>query len=379
LQQRTAVRWFIVVAAEVGRRHDGAAVRGEAVTRGVVVADWLMGYDGRESEGVRETLCSLGNGYLATRGAKPERQADGTHYPGTYLAGCYNRLPDAMPGAAVENESLVNAPNWLPFTFRVADGPWFGDAGVVIVDERHELDLRQGVLLRRLRVRDSTGRATLVTQRRLVHLRLPHVCALQTTITPDGWSGRLVVRSTIDTAVQNRGVARYADLASQHLNPPERAGRIGPDTVLCVQTTNQSRVRIAMAARTRTGREGVEARREVTDAGHVGEELELSVEDGQPVTVEKVVCVYTSRDRAISAPEDNAAELLGRLGDFDDLFATHALAWRQVWGRYHIDLFGDHQGALRTVRLHVFHLLQTLSTHSVDADVGVPARGLHGA
>jgi trehalose/maltose hydrolase-like predicted phosphorylase len=30
------------------------------------------------------------------------------------------------------------------------------------------------------------------------------------------------------------------------------------------------------------------------------------------------------------------------------------------------------------LRLHVFHLLQTVSPHSVDLDVGVPARGLHG-
>lgn len=34
--------------------------------------------------------------------------------------------------------------------------------------------------------------------------------------------------------------------------------------------------------------------------------------------------------------------------------------------------------AQRFLRLHVFHLLQTLSPHTADLDVGVPARGLHG-
>jgi trehalose/maltose hydrolase-like predicted phosphorylase len=34
--------------------------------------------------------------------------------------------------------------------------------------------------------------------------------------------------------------------------------------------------------------------------------------------------------------------------------------------------------AQRRVNLHVFHLLQTLSEHTADLDVGVPARGLHG-
>ena len=31
----------------------------------------------------REALCTLGNGYFATRGAAPEAKADGVHYPGT--------------------------------------------------------------------------------------------------------------------------------------------------------------------------------------------------------------------------------------------------------------------------------------------------------
>ncbi len=30
------------------------------------------------------------------------------------------------------------------------------------------------------------------------------------------------------------------------------------------------------------------------------------------------------------------------------------------------------------LNLHVFHLLQTLTTHTAELDAGVPARGLHG-
>src|SRR5258707_14577182 len=42
-----------------------------------------------------------------------------------------------------------------------------------------------------------------------------------------------------------------------------------------------------------------------------------------------------------------------------------------------IDLDGSGD-AVRTVRLHLLHLLQTLSPHTAELDVGVPARGLHG-
>lgn len=80
---------------------------------------WVLAYDGFDAgtEGRREALCTLGNGYVATRGAAPESRADGVHYPGTYAAGCYNRLRSHVDGRTVENESLVNLPNWLPPTF----------------------------------------------------------------------------------------------------------------------------------------------------------------------------------------------------------------------------------------------------------------------
>jgi trehalose/maltose hydrolase-like predicted phosphorylase len=51
--------------------------------------DWLLVYDHFDpaAECLREALCTLGNGYFATRGAAEEADADEIHYPGTYLAG----------------------------------------------------------------------------------------------------------------------------------------------------------------------------------------------------------------------------------------------------------------------------------------------------
>src|SRR3546814_16707474 len=88
---------------------------------------WKLVYEGFDParEGLREALCTLGNGYFATRGAAEETEADDVHYPGTYLAGGYNRLQTDIAGRVIENEDLVNLPNWLPLTFRPEDGDWF--------------------------------------------------------------------------------------------------------------------------------------------------------------------------------------------------------------------------------------------------------------
>ena len=87
---------------------------------------WVLVYDGFDPPGerLREALCTLGNGYFATRGAAPEAAADAVHYPGTYVAGCYNRLVSRVAGREVENEDLVNVPNWLPLSFRPEGGRW---------------------------------------------------------------------------------------------------------------------------------------------------------------------------------------------------------------------------------------------------------------
>ena len=96
----------------------------------VEAGPWTLSYEGFDPalEGRREALLTLGNGYFATRGAAAEAVADGVHYPGTYLAGGYNRLTTEIAGRAVENEDLVNWPNWLPLTVRPDDGAseWFG-------------------------------------------------------------------------------------------------------------------------------------------------------------------------------------------------------------------------------------------------------------
>ena len=84
------------------------------------MSEWTLSYEGFDpaEEGLREALCTVGNGYFATRGAAPEMDASDVHYPGTYVAGLYNRLGTEMAGRVIENEDLVNVPNWLPLQFR---------------------------------------------------------------------------------------------------------------------------------------------------------------------------------------------------------------------------------------------------------------------
>ena len=61
---------------------------------------WRLVYDRFDpaEEPLREALCTLGNGRFATRGAAEESRADEVHYPGTYVAGGYDRSTSVVGG-----------------------------------------------------------------------------------------------------------------------------------------------------------------------------------------------------------------------------------------------------------------------------------------
>ncbi|MCX5554701.1 glycoside hydrolase family 65 protein [Streptomyces sp. NBC_00038] len=336
--------------------------------------DWTWEYEGYDpaQERLRESLCTLGNGYFATRGAAPECTADSVHYPGTYAAGCYNRLTSDVAGHQVENEDMVNLPNWLPLRFRTGSGTWLSPDTHRLLDHHQRLDLRSGTLERTLRYEDEGGRHLAVRQLRLVHMADPHLALLRTEFTAEGWSGEVEVESALDGTVTNTGVERYRSLASQHLTHVH-TGTASDDTVWLRCRTTASDVRVGLAARTVTdGSAETGTAHEGARAAHL---LRIRVTDGRTATVDKTVALHTSRDPAISDPLYAAVDRAGRAPDVAALLASHRRAWQQLWRNAELDV---PNGAGPILRLHLFHVLQTLSPHTADLDVGVPARGLHG-
>ncbi|MER6540652.1 glycoside hydrolase family 65 protein, partial [Streptomyces sp900105755] len=134
------------------------------------MSGWTWEYEGYlpADERLRESLCTLGNGYFATRGALPECTADDVHYPGTYAAGCYNRLTSDVAGRRIENEDMANLPNWLPLRFRLPGGDWLTPDTATVLDHRQVLHLATGLLERRTRFALGDGGVLSVRQVRVV-------------------------------------------------------------------------------------------------------------------------------------------------------------------------------------------------------------------
>jgi len=376
----TAASFTLRSPAEVGdflRRGGGwLAYERETYTRA-----WTYTFEGYDppNEKLREALCTVGNGYFATRGAAPESKAGRLHYPATYAAGVYNRLDDLIGGIRTGHESLVNLPNWLPLTFRIDGGDWFDVDAVMLLSYRQTFDLRSAVLTRELRFRDVGGRTTAVTQSRLVAMHMARVAAMETTIVAEDWSGPIEIRSTLDGNVRNSGVERYRDLASTHWQGLEKCP-LSENSVLMTVETTQSKIPVALAARTSVWQGGTPAAatyRLVDEEFEIGHQIFIELQQRQPLTVEKIVTLATGRDVATSDPASGAERRLGRRGRFAQICEGHKIAWAHLWERLSIE-FEGHADELRVLRLHLLHLLQTVSYNSENLDVGVPARGLHG-
>lgn len=331
-------------------------------------------------EGVREALLTVGNGYFGTRGALEETSANDTNYPGTYIAGLYNRLPSQVGGRTVYNEDFVNAPNWLPLTFRVGDGDWFNPNQAEILHFTRRLDFRDGVLHRKLVVRDKAGRETQVTSQRFASMADPHLAALRYTITPLNYTQTITIRSGLDGTIINAGVNRYRDLNSKHLEAIEEGG--DGNTIYLRMKTTQSKIEIAEASRLTVilNGETLPAEGEVaTKPGAVFSSLTVNAAAGQTITVEKIVAIHTThaQEPETPSPLGAARHKLENAPNFEQILQASTAAWGTIWKKIDIQITGDRL-AQQLLRLHLFHMLVTASPHNVNLDTGIPARGLHG-
>ena len=325
-------------------------------------------------EGLRETLCTLANGYLGTRGAATWATDDGVHYPGTYLAGCYNRHVADIEGRRVERETIVNVPNWLQLSFSAVDGPFLADPGVLVDEQELCLDLRRGVLRRRYRVTDPAGRRTTATERRLVSMSDPHLAAVTLDLVAENWSGPLYIRSGID-ATCCADQAAGAPLSTHRNLRLAGSGADPAGLVWLAARTTQSNIVLAEATRTRI--DGAEPMQPQYDGNSVAGLYRVDLRQAARCHVEKVAAVYTSRDPAISEPMAAARQAVVDTAGFAGLLNAHRAAWARRWSQSSTEIDAD-EGPAGAVNLHLFHLMQVAAPHTIDIDAGLAARGLHG-
>lgn len=343
--------------------------------------NWCLKYDEWYicDELLREALCATGNGYITTRGAGAEAQISESRYPGTYLAGGYNRLKTIIEGQTIENEDLVNWPNWLCLDLKIENGRWFNPQQFTLLSYEQFLNYYEGTLVRNIIFQDELGRQTKLESLRFVSMSDSHRAGIQWKITPLNWSGQITVRSMLDGSVKNLGVKRYEKLNHIHLNILEK-GFLPEGCSYIYVMTNQSGLCMAQASKLEVFSDEkmlTPAFQKDDENKKVSLQFSYNIQKVETLKVVKKVTIYTSKDQAITHPLTEAIEQVMQKTSFAELLGRHSIKWKHLWDHCNIEL-KNMPRETNILRFHIFHILQTLSPHTADLDVGTPSRGWHG-
>ncbi|MEH2132246.1 MAG: beta-phosphoglucomutase [Nostoc sp.] len=316
--------------------------------------DWILTETQFDPEQLhsKETVFTIGNGYLGTRGSFEEG------YPhalsGTFIHGVY----DAVPVVYTE---LVNCPDWLPLVVIVNGDRFRLDQGEILRYDR-QLDLHQGLLVRSLRWRSPSGKTIDIHFERFASLADPHVLALRCHLTPVDFDGFIEIQASINGYPENQGFNHWEGLDQGKTD----------QGIWLQRSTRSSRIELGMAVKMTIL--GTEASLQVNTApGYPTLSTTFSAKAEQTVTIEKLVTVFTSRD--IETPVPAAQEKLAHLPDYTTLLKANEQAWQEVWQQSDILIEGDTTAAF-AVRYNLFQLL--IAAPRDDDQVSIPAKTLSG-
>jgi beta-phosphoglucomutase len=351
----------------------------------------------------QETVFSLGNGYLGTRGSFEEG------YPGAWPATLIHGLYDDVPIVYTE---LANCPDWTSLAIFV-DGERFRlDRGEVLGYERR-LDLHRGLLARQVRWRSPAGQTVDFHFERFASLADPHVLAVQCRITPLDFDGRIEVHAGINGYTDNQGVLHWRlveqgnDAAKIWLWTRTRhtGSELGMAAALSVQGGKKTYLRAIKC-------EGVPT-----------QVAQCQAQGGKTITVTKLVTVVDSRDlermrierqavyhaqppfqtgarpdafevrletngswgelrpqTVAEAAQAKLAHLLSQHSSYRSLLSAHEAAWAEVWRACDVIIEGD-PVAQQAIRYNLFQVLAA-TPRSDDAAgggrVSIGAKALSG-
>lgn len=302
----------------------------------------------------KETVFTIGNGYLSTRGAFEEGYPD--EWRTTMIHGVFDDVVLAFT-------ELANAPDWLHFELLIEGARFRLDRGQVL-RYRRVLNLRNGLLTRAVRWRSPRGQTVDLVFERFCSLSDPHLMVLRCQVTLLDAPGTVELRAGLRGCTDNRRVAHWDTIeqgAHDHF-------------IYLHSRTRHSGIELGAAAHLSVDG-AAEMEREVWDTwGQPTCVVRRRLDAGQPLTATKCVTVYTSRE--VGDPTPKAAATLAKTkGDFESLLQTSASEWNKYWATANVVIEGDEQ-AQQAVRYNLYQLL--IAAPQQDDDVSIAAKTLSG-
>ena len=322
----------------------------------------------KERMRLSESLTSTGNGYMGMRGNFEEDYTGDTHL-GTYIGGVW--FPDKTRvgwwknGYPLYFGKVINAVRLNGIHVEV-DGETLDLNTAQVEAFYRELDMQNGLFLRRFTVRTAGG-SVQVEAERFVSLAQKELLAVRYSLTPD-YDAHVVMRPYLDANVRNLD-SNYDETFWDMLEEEETE-----DALALLTKTKENPFgtpRFAVSAAMSCWADGLEMAGRRLDSGYVETRYEGDVAAGEDVVMEKYALCFTSRDydeKVLSTLSLKAAARAREVG-YDALRDTHTAAWRDRWAGCDVTIQGD-DAAQQGIRFNLFQLLSTYSGDDARLNIG---------
>jgi len=325
-----------------------------------------------------ESIFALSNGHIGLRGNLDEGEPFGL--PGTYLNSVYEQRPlpyaEGGYGYPESGQTVINVTNGKIIRLLVDDEPFdirYGD----IQEHERELDLRAGVLRRKVQWTSPTGRAIKVSCVRMVSFTQRSVVAISYEVEPVNAAVRVVVQSelvTNEAMPEKAGDPRVGAVLKSPLICDEH--KVEGTHGVMVHHTNVSGLRIgtAMDNLVEGPPDTVIESESYPDTVRVSITAPLKV--GERLRIVKFVTYGWSGQRSLPAVHDQVVAALSaaRSTGWDGLLAEQRAYLDDFWARSDIEIEGDPE-IQQAARFALFHVLQAGARAERRP---IPAKGLTG-
>ncbi len=341
--------------------------------------------------GVTETLFALGNGYLGMRGNHPEGRFAQEH--GTFINGFHETFPirhaEQAYGFAEVGQTIINAPDAKVLRVYVDDEPLSLDVADVREYER-VLDMRNGILTRRIRWMTPSGKDVLIDFERLISFDEKHLALMSVEVTvlnadaPVTVSSQLINRQDGEdvyggtpSAPKKAGFdPRKAERISERVLQPQEYWQDGDRSALAYEATESGMSISVVADHVLDTENEVEARR-LIEPDIAKNVFRVDAKAGVPTRVTKLVAYHTSRGVPARELVDRGRRTIDRAlrVGIDGIVAEQRAWMAAFWERSDVRI-GGHDDLQQATRWCLFQLAQA----SARADgQGVPAKGMTGS
>lgn len=318
-----------------------------------------------------ETIFTLTNGYMGTRGTFEEGSED--EHPGNFIAGIFDK-------SEAQVREIVNVQNWLGVKIYV-EGKHLNFDKCEILDFKRILDMKHGILFKSTLLKDDAGRVTRIEGYRFISRHDVHRAAIKLFVTPVNYSGVVAIENIIDgTAVNSK---EHPELKTKHLRLIENAS-IDKSGCYLETATRDDDTHIGIGSTVRIygfadkGKNNIIKCRKFSSLGETSVEyLEFDAFENKTVEIDKFVITYTTRDVSKERLKETIAKGLYNFaseGVAKELL-NHVAAYEKLWDVADISIDGDND-ADKALRFNIFHLMSSVNEN--DSMVSIAAKALHG-